>query len=277
MKKLVWASILSLVAICAWLLGLWGEANWNGKDPINVVVVAHDEIWVVAVRPGERRAVEVRIPPNIMVPVAGYGLWQARSIPQLARLVGDSSLVGAVGSGLLGVPIDTVMTFRDWRGRETSYRSIDSRSWWQAPEQLRLIGFMRSRLSHEIETIDLSKLPFARKVIDPSNDEIIQLDSPQLSPLVSSWFEIASLRQDGLTIAIRNASSEDGAGGELAGQLEHVGLRVVSVATGEGKRGIVVSSPKLSRHEIVKRLSGWLKLPVTTGQFDERADVLVVI
>lgn len=277
MKKLVWASIFSLVAICAWLLGLWGDANWNGKDPINVVVVANDEIWVVAVRPSERRAVEVKIPPNAMVPVGSYGLWQARSIPQLARLVGDNSLVSAVGTGLLGVPIDTVMTIGDWQGRGTSYRSIDLRSWWQAPGQLRLIGFMRSLLSSELASVDLSKLQFARKVIDPSNTEIIQLDGQQLSPLVSSWFEMASLRQDGLTIAIRNASNEDGAGEKLAGMLEHVGLRVVSVATGAGQTGIVVSNPKLSRHNIVNRLSGWLQLPVATGQFEERADILIVI
>jgi hypothetical protein len=93
---------------------------------------------------------------------------------------------------------------------------------------------------------------------------------------VANWFEVLELRRSVFSIAVISTRGELGAGARIARQLEHVGLRVVSVSHGEKTPGIYVSRPDLKKNSIVLHLSSWFHEPIIVSDFDERSDILVV-
>lgn len=290
--------ILSFILIpSAFVLVFWWFRGWNGRDPVNVVVSSGHELWVLAVRPEEQRLVEIRVPENMILDVAGHGKWRASALWRLSELENDPRIVESIGWDFLEVPIDGLIRIDAW-GEEWSSRSLStilsqSRSInimcflhikfceqheWALPEVIRLLNVQRSLADNRSISIALQDEVPARRVIDPGGVESSELDPSILSQQILEWFGIAEFRTSKLTVAVRNISGEAGGAAKIARLLEHSGLRIVGIGNGKGEKSIMVVRDKDTKDPIIRRLSRWFDLPVMrVGEFEERADVVIVI
>ena len=271
-KKIYWflSFFVSLSFVSLLVFGLaWWFSGWNGKDPLNIVVSSGENLWVLSLRPEEKQAVSILIPPTAAIEVPGRGKWQARALWEISQLENDPSLVSAAGWNLLEVPIDQTLRLQNWKGRQTS--------WWDLPRNFKIIKFLKSLDQTQIKDIDLSSISISRRVVDPGGAELVEVNPDLLSPRVEEWFRLDSLRREGLTVAVRNNSSRAGAGALLSRQLEHVGLRVVSVADGGGENRLLIKNKTLRQSLTVRKLSSWLNAKPAVADFPDRADILIVV
>ncbi|MBI2309448.1 hypothetical protein HYU89_00950 [Candidatus Collierbacteria bacterium] len=274
-----WFSAL-LFALCSLLFALFWFRGWNGKEPINVVVASGEKIWVLGVRAAEKRLVEISVPGNTIVTV-GRGKWQARSLGRLSKLEKSPDVLKSVGWALLEVPVDSVAEISDYEGENTGYFSqlklLSRFNFTSLTETIKLIRFIKGLNDNQVLKINIGETMVARIITDPAGTELMEVDSEALSLQLAEWFKIESLRNEGLAVAIINTSGKTNAGSKLARQLEHVGLRVVSVSSGEGTPGITIKQKSIANSETVRKISGWLNLKPIVADFDERADILIVI
>lgn len=254
--------------------------GWNGKEPINVVVVSEEKVWVLGVRPAEKRLLEISIPGNTIVTV-GKGKWQARSLGRLSKLEKSPDVLKSVGWELLEAPIDFVAEINGFGEANTGYfnqlKSLNRFNFVSLPETMKLISFINSLNQNQILKINIGETMAARIIADPAGTELVEIDSEALSTQLSEWFKIESLRNEGLAVAIINAGGKTNAGSKLARQLEHVGLRVVSVSSGEGTPGIKIKQKSIAKSETVRKISDWLSLKPIAADFEARADILIVL
>ena len=262
------------------LIFFWRFPGWNGKDPVNIVVTSGDEVWVLGVRPEEKKLVEISIPDNTIVKV-GNGKWQARSLGRLSKLENNFDPLKSAGWELLEVPVDSVVEITDFGKENISYLSqfklLNRFNFVSLLDTVKLIKYINSLNENQILKINIGDTMAARIIADPAGTELVEIDSEALSIQLSEWFRIESLRNEGLTVAIINASGKTNAGSKLARQLEHVGLRVISVSSGEGETGLKIKQNLALKSETVRKLSSWLQMKPTVGDFDARADILIVV
>lgn len=269
-RKKIFFLIFSLILLpLSLILLFWWNQGWNGKDPANIVISSGSRLWVVAVRPEERRLVEIEIPETTMIYPLGRGPLQARALWQVGELDRNSDVVKSVGTDLLEVPIDEVI-------RVSGVLPLVSSSLRDLPEVIRLSWYINSLRDKGITRIDFLTLPMVRRIVDPGGSELVEVDRELLSPLTTNWFEILELRRSAFSIAVISRRNESGAGARIARQLEHVGLRVVSVSHGEKAPGIYVSKSDRKKNPIALRLSAWFHEPIVVSDFEERSDILVV-
>lgn len=266
-------SFVSLLVFAA----LWWFQGWNGRDPANLVISAGDNLWVLAVRPQEHRLVIVSIPPYLVVPVAGKGQWQSRSLWELSQLDGRSQIVESVGWDLMEVPIDDVVRLPRWDGLTTPLGIVITQPLSKSAEVFRLLRFMNTLRQNQVLEVDLADLSLTRTIVGPGGEEMLEIDSNLLSPLVSKWFEVEDFRADAATVSIINTTPEVGSGAKLGRQLQNLGLRVISVTNGQMNKAIFVRTTELKKNSLVQHLGKWLGLPIEIADFDERSEILIAI
>jgi hypothetical protein len=264
---------LALSLILLWFRG------WNWKDSVNVVVISGEKVWVLGVRPAEKKLVEISIPGNTIVTV-GRGKWQARSLDKLSKLENSRDVLKSVGWELLEVPVDFVVEISDFGKENISYFSqlklLNRFNFVSLLDTVKLIKYINSLNENQILKIDIGNTMAARIVADPAGTELVEIDSEALSTQLSEWFKIESLRREGLTVAVVNISGKTNAGGKLARQLEHIGIRVVTVFSGEGEPGLKMKSKEVLKSETVRKLSSWLQVKPEVVDFEARADILIL-
>lgn len=278
--KIVLCAGLVFTVICLLFAGYFWFLGWNGKEPINVVVVSEEKVWVLGIRPAEKRLVEIFIPGNTIVTV-DRGKWQAKALRRLSKLEKSTDVLKSAGWELLEVPVDSVAEINGFEEGNTGYfnqlKSLNRFNFVSLPETMKLISFINSLNENQIQKINIGDTMAARIIADPAGTELVEIDSEALSPKLTEWFRIESLRNESLAVAIVNSGGKNKAGNKLARQLEHAGLRVVSVSSGEGEPGIKIKQKSAINSETVRKVSDWLKLKPIVGDFDARADILIVV
>jgi len=271
---------VSLLFVSLLVSFAWRFFGWNDKEPINVVVVSGEKVWVLGVRPAEKRLTEISIPGNTIVTV-GKGKWQSRSLNRLSKLENSPDVLKSVGWELLEVPIDFVVEISDFGKENVSYLSqfklFNRFNFVSLLDTVKLIKYINSLNENQILKINIGDTMAARIIADPAGTELVEVDSEALSLQLAEWFRIESLRNEGLTVAIINASGKTNAGSKLARQLEHVGLRVISVSSGEGEAGLKIKQNSTLKSETAQKISEWFKMKPVVGDFDARADILIVV
>lgn len=254
-------------------------SGWNGKDPVNVVVTSGHKVWVLGIRPEEKRLVEISIPDNMIVPVAS-GKWRAGSLKRLAELENNLNPLKSAGWELLEIPIDSVIEVAGYGDGNISFikqfRLLKNPEFVSWMNTLKLIRFMKGLNDNQFLKLNIGESMAARIVADPAGTELVELDAEALSLQLAEWFKIESLRREGLAVAVINVSGKANAGGKLARQLEHTGVRVVTVSSGEGQPGIKVKSKEILKSATAKKLSSWLQMKPVIADFDARADILIL-
>lgn len=276
---IVYVSASLLIVLCSLLFVFFWFFGWNGKDPVNIVVTSGQQIWVLGVRPNEKRLVEISIPDNTIVPVAA-GKWQAGSLGRLSGLEKNLNPLKSAGWELLEIPVDSVVEIANYEGENTSYISqlklLKKLKLVSLLETVKLVRFSKGLNDNQILKVNIGESMAARIVADPAEAELVEIDTEALSTQLSEWFKIESLRREGLAVAIVNVSGKTNAGGKLARQLEHVGIRVVTVSSGEGEPGFRIKSEEVLNSETVRKLSSWLQMKPAVAEFDARADILIL-
>lgn len=252
--------------ICIFCIFFWWFRGWNGREPVNFVVVADNRLYLLAIRPAQKHLTEIEIPANALIKT-NEGQWQAWALAGLSKIQKSSQPLKSVGWDLLEIPVDKVIYLPSWP-KGGSLFSIS--------ENFRLMRFVNSLNDNQITKINLSTLSTVRKTVDPDGVELLEIDTAQLSSQISVWATIDEIRQEGLAVSIENTSGKTGAGNRLARALEHTGLNVVGVGNGQDKKSLLVSSKKLLRTLTVKKLSRWLNLKPQVQSFDNRADILII-
>ena len=270
---------VSLAFVSLSLLFAFWLFGWNGKDPVNIVVTSEEKVWILGVRANEKKLVEISIPDNTIVPVAA-GKWQAGSLRKLSGLEKNLNPLKSAGWELLEIPVDSVVEVANYEGENTNYVSqlklLGKLKFVSLLETVKLVRFIKGLNDNQILKINIGESLAARIVADPAGTELVEIDSEALSTQLSEWFKIESLRREGLTVAVVNVSGKTNAGGKLARQLEHVGIRVVTVSSGEGEPGFRIKSKEVLNSETVRKLSSWLQMKPEIADFDARADILIL-
>ena len=270
---------VSLAFVSLSLLFAFWLFGWNGKDPVNIVVTSEEKVWILGVRANEKKLVEISIPDNTIVPVAA-GKWQAGSLRKLSGLEKNLNPLKSAGWELLEIPVDSVVEVANYEGENTNYVSqlklLRKLKFVSLLETVKLVRFIKGLNDNQILKINIGESLAARIVADPAGTELVEIDSEALSTQLSEWFKIESLRREGLTVAVVNVSGKTNAGGKLARQLEHVGIRVVTVSSGEGEPGFRIKSKEVLNSETVRKLSSWLQMKPEIADFDARADILIL-
>lgn len=270
---------VSLAFVSLSLLFAFWLSGWNGKDPVNIVVTSEEKVWILGVRANEKKLVEISIPDNTIVPVAA-GKWQAGSLRKLSGLEKNLNPLKSAGWELLEIPVDSVVEIANYEGENTNYVSqlklLRKLKFVSLLETIKLVRFIKGLNDNQILKINIGESMAARIVADPAGTELVEIDSEALSTQLSEWFKIESLRREGLTVAVVNVSGKTNAGGKLARQLEHVGIRVVTVSSGEGEPGFRIKSKEVLNSETVRKLSSWLQMKPEIADFDARADILIL-
>ncbi|MEK9171198.1 MAG: hypothetical protein AAB823_00640, partial [Patescibacteria group bacterium] len=238
-----------------------------------------EKVWILGVRANEKKLVEISIPDNTIVPVAA-GKWQAGSLRKLSGLEKNLNPLKSAGWELLEIPVDSVVEVANYEGENTNYVSqlklLGKLKFVSLLETVKLVRFIKGLNDNQILKINIGESLAARIVADPAGTELVEIDSEALSTQLSEWFKIESLRREGLTVAVVNVSGKTNAGGKLARQLEHVGIRVVTVSSGEGEPGFRIKSKEVLNSETVRKLSSWLQMKPEIADFDARADILIL-
>lgn len=276
---IVYVSTSLLIVLCSLLFVFFWFFGWNGKDPVNIVVTSEEKVWILGVRANEKKLVEISIPDNTIVPVAA-GKWQAGSLRKLSGLEKNLNPLKSAGWELLEIPVDSVVEIANYEGENTNYVSqlklLRKLKFVSFLETVKLVRFIKGLNDNQILKINIGESMAARIVADPAGTELVEIDSEALSTQLSEWFKIESLRREGLTVAVVNVSGKTNAGGKLARQLEHVGIRVVTVSSGEGEPGFRIKSKEVLNSETVRKLSSWLQMKPEIADFDARADILIL-
>lgn len=265
-KKTVGWLFFLLFVICDLSFLVWWFRGWNGREPVNFVIVANDNLYLLAIRPSQKHLAQIEIPPHTLIKTDG-GQWQAWALTGLSKIQKSSRPLASIGWDLLEIPVDNVIYLSSWPRRGSLF---------SVSENFRLMRFVNSLNDNQITRINLSTLPSVRKIVDPDGVELLEIDPVQISSQISAWFAIDEIRQEGLTVSIENASGEAGAGNKLARALEHIGLNVVSVGNGQDKKSLSVSDKSLIKTLTVSKLSRWLNLKPKVANFPDRADILII-
>lgn len=277
-KKIFGFSIFLLLIVFCLLFIFWWKKGWNGKDPTNIVISSGPKLWVLALRPKERRIAEIEIPETTVIHGVEGGTFQAKFLWKVSELEHNSQVIALAGTDLLEVPVDDVIRLEQWNG--IGKLGLGVTIWRQhiqsIPELLRLYWFTKSLRANDIVQIDMSTLSTVRSVVDPGGAQLLEVDNELLSLQVVRWFEILEFRESPTTVAVMSSQQLSGIGAHIARELEHSGLRVISVKNGQMASGIYVRSSKLRNDFIVERLSKWFHKPIIVADFDERSDILVV-
>lgn len=273
-KVFFWLFFLFFV-ICGLLFLAWWLRGWNGREPVNFVIVAEERLYLLAIRPSQKQLIEIEIPAATLIKTDG-GQWQAWALAGLSKIQKNSRPLASIGWDLLEIPVDDVVFFPSYPDLSI-IQLLTSKSIFQTPAStIKLIRFAVSLNENQIKKINLSALPTVRKVVDPDGIEQLEIDLMQVSPQISLWFAIDEIRQEILAVSIENSSGETGAGNKLARALEHSGLNVVSVSNGQNKKSLFVSDKKFLKTLTVQKLSRWLNLKPQVRVFGNRADILII-
>lgn len=274
-KKVVFWAVFLLLTSCLLPLAIWWLRGWNGREPVNFVIVTEERLYLLAIRPSQKQLIEIEIPASTLIKTDG-GQWQAWALAGLSKIQKNSRPLASIGWDLLEIPVDSVVFFPSYPDLSI-IRLLTSKSIFKTPAStIKLIRFADSLNENQIKKINLSTLSAVRKVVDPDGAEQLEIDLTQVSPQISLWFAIDEIRQEVLAVSIENASGETGAGNKLARALEHSGLNVVSVSNGQNKKSLFVSDKKFLKTLTVQKLSRWLNLKPQVRVFDNRADILII-
>lgn len=261
----------------SFFLLFWWQKGWNGSDPENIVISSGSDLWVLALRPKEHRLVEIRIPGETVIHPLGRGQLQARALWQVSQLEHQPDIISLAGTALLQVPVDHFYRIPDWSGIESLHlRSLIESTFADVPSLIRLYWYARSARKQGMTFVDLSTLPSVRHVVDPGDTKLLEVDQEAMSPLISDWFTILDVRTKGLTVAVLSTQKISGLGANIAKQMEHSGLRVISVKNGDKEQGIYIRSDTVKNEPLVRHLALWFQKRIVVSDFDERADILVV-
>ncbi len=219
------------------------QYTWNGKSSINIAVKS-STVSVLNYDPSSQKIVILKIPNDTYFTLPkNFGSWPVGSIYELGQeenpSVGSELLKESL-SKLLGLPIDGFITFRgdsapldqvieSWHGNP--FRMVSSLGSIETDltplEALSLMHSLSGVRPDQITWLDISQSDITDSQLLPDTTRVLGVNSVALDLFIRHTMADTSITDEGIPVAVFNATSEPGLAQDATREITNMGGNVI--------------------------------------------------
>lgn len=263
----VFIGFTATLILGGWLIRGVKASQWDGQGQFGWVIQA-EEIRVMIIIPNQKKLITLIIPNNTIVKVGfGFGDYRLNKVYELGKLENQAGKVLTrtvqefLGVGIKGWQVDTKSNL----------------SWW---DRIRL-KWLETLAVNQRDTVELKNHAAWQPENLSDGSLIYRVNQVWLDELVHQEIFDQEVSQEGLTVAVLNASGVDGVAGNISRLASNLGIevRLVSNLTVQDQSEIVISQKSQKDTRTLKKIIGSLGIDrVRVGDIlEQRSDVVVII
>lgn len=253
--------------LSSWLIRGVKASQWDGQGQFGWVIQA-EEVQVKIIIPNQKKLITLIIPDNTIVKVGfGFGEYRLNKIYELGKLENQAGkvLIRTIQE-FLGVGI---------KGWQVGTKS--NLSWW---DKFRL-KWLETLTVNQVAVIELKDQASWQPEHLSDGSLIYRVNQAWLDELIHQEIFDQEVSQEGLTVAVLNASGVDGVANNISRLISNLGIevRLVSNLAQQDQSEVVISQKSQKDTRTLKKIIGSLGIDtVRVGDIlEQRSDVVVII
>ncbi len=268
-KKLVigfFGFTLGLIFV-SWLIRGVKASQWDGQGQFGWVIQA-EEMRVKIIIPNQKKLIILIIPNNTIVKVGfGFGEYRINKVYELGKLEnqGGKVLTRTIQE-FLGVGI------KGWQAGNKS-----NLSWW---DKFRL-KWGEKLTVNQTETIELKDKASWQPEQLSDGSLIYRVNQSWSDELIHQEIFDQEISQEGLTVAVLNASGVDGVAGNISRLISNLGIevRLVSNLATQDNSEVVINKKSQKDSKTLKKIIDSLGINTVrvSDTLEQRSDIVVII
>ncbi len=257
----------AMLILGSWLIKGVKASQWDGQDQFGWVIQT-EEIRVKIIIPSQKKLVTLIIPNNTIVKVGfGFGEYRINKVYELGKLANQAGKVlTRTIQEFLGVGI---------KGWQVGTKS--NLSWW---DNFRL-KWLETFAVNQTKVVELKDKPSWQAEQLSDGSLIYRVNQAWLDELVHQEIFDQEVSQEGLTVAVLNASGVDGVANDISRLISNLGIevRLVSNLAAQERSEVVISQKSQKDTKTLKKIIGSLGIDtVRVGDIlEQRSDMVVII
>lgn len=229
------------------------EYSWDGKTSFNIAIASIGynvtDISILNYHPQEKKAVILHIADQTYLDLPkGYGLWKVGSIYKLGQE--EPKPIGALLlklslSKLLGLPIDGIIIdqsknkknseelINEWRKNSLAMALFiySSQTDLTPIEGFRLLGAVSQVRGDKLTSLDFEKSSVTESKLLPDSSRVLGIDNVKLDTFIRNYMSDSSVIDEGVSVAIYNATTRSGMAQDVARVIANLGGNVVTISS----------------------------------------------
>ena len=257
----------AMLILGSWLIKGVRASQWDGQGQFGWVIQT-EEIRVKIIIPSQKKLVTLIIPNNTIVKVGfGFGEYRINKVYELGKLANQAGKVlTRTIQEFLGVGI---------KGWQVGTKS--NLSWW---DNFRL-KWLETFAVNQTKVVELKDKPSWQAEQLSDGSLIYRVNQAWLDELVHQEIFDQEVSQEGLTVAVLNASGVDGVANDISRLISNLGIevRLVSNLAAQERSEVVISQKSQKDTKTLKKIIGSLGIDtVRVGDIlEQRSDMVVII
>ena len=257
----------AMLILGSWLIKGVKASQWDGQGQFGWVIQT-EEIRVKIIIPSQKKLVTLIIPNNTIVKVGfGFGEYRINKVYELGKLANQAGKVlTRTIQEFLGVGI---------KGWQVGTKS--NLSWW---DNFRL-KWLETFAVNQTKVVELKDKPSWQAEQLSDGSLIYRVNQAWLDELVHQEIFDQEVSQEGLTVAVLNASGVDGVANDISRLISNLGIevRLVSNLAAQERSEVVISQKGQKDTKTLKKIIGSLGIDtVRVGDIlEQRSDMVVII
>jgi len=257
----------AMLILGSWLIKGVKASQWDGQGQFGWVIQT-EEIRVKIIIPSQKKLVTLIIPNNTIVKVGfGFGEYRINKVYELGKLANQAGKVlTRTIQEFLGVGI---------KGWQVGTKS--NLSWW---DNFRL-KWLETFAVNQTKVVELKDKPSWQAEQLSDGSLIYRVNQAWLDELVHQEIFDQEVSQEGLTVAVLNASGVDGVANDISRLISNLGIevRLVSNLAAQERSEVVISQKSQKDTKTLKKIIGSLGIDtVRVGDIlEQRSDMVVII
>jgi len=257
----------AMLILGSWLIKGVKASQWDGQDQFGWVIQT-EEIRVKIIIPSQKKLVTLIIPNNTIVKVGfGFGEYRINKVYELGKLANQAGKVlTRTIQEFLGVGI---------KGWQVGTKS--NLSWW---DNFRL-KWLETFAVNQTKVVELKDKPSWQAEQLSDGSLIYRVNQVWLDELVHQEIFDQEVSQEGLTVAVLNASGVDGVANDISRLISNLGIevRLVSNLAAQERSEVVISQKSQKDTKTLKKIIDSLGIDtVRVGDIlEQRSDMVVII
>ncbi len=284
--------IILLLGIGWRVYGDLKNSVWDGENRLNLVLNIKP-ISLVSFDPGSQTISFLTIPDGTYIEATGdYGPYRIEKIYSLGKLEGKGiEFLADSLETFFGLPIDGWIDAEgNWQerggakqlllgliGLGVKEKSLTNLSRWDLARLWLMVNRTRA---HKIEAVDLGETTVAEEFNLPDGTQARKIENQRISRIISNLFTDYRFREEGLAIAIMNASDKPGLANKAANLVSNIGGRLVEVGDWPEKleNCLIKTTPSARKTYTSKKLVNVFDCHVEVGlEKESRWDLLIIL
>ncbi|MCG2691573.1 LytR C-terminal domain-containing protein [Microgenomates group bacterium] len=256
-----------VLILSSWLIRGVKASQWDGQGQFGWVIQA-EEIRVKIIIPNQKKLITLIIPNNTMVQVGfGFGEYRLNKVYELGKLENQAGKVLT----------RTIQEFLGVRIKGWQVGTKSNLSWW---DKFRL-KWLEALAVNQTKVIELKDKAAWQPEHLSDASLIYRVNQVWLDELVHQEIFDQEISQEGLTVAVLNASGVDGVANNIGRLISNLGIevRLVSNLAVQDQSEVVISQKSLKDTKTLKKIVDSLGIDtVRVGDIlEQRSDVVVII